>query len=240
MKTIGSIAMAALVFLGFTGNAQENTLSKKEKKDGWILLFDGKTTDGWRKYQSDRIGSAWKVSDGTLYLDTSEKDGWQVKDGGDIITDEAYDNYILTLEWKIAEGSNSGIIYHVQEVDDYDYVWQTGPEYQLLDNDRHPDGKIDKHRTGDLYDMIETSVDATRAPGEWNQVKIVSNNGKMEHWLNGKKVVSFDMNSAEWKELVAGSKFAEMTSFGKFTQGHIALQDHGDPIWFRNIKLKPL
>jgi cytochrome c len=217
-----------------------NVLSDEEITEGWILLFDGESTNGWRNFKTDSIGSAWTVVDGTLHLDTSEKDGWQVKGGGDIITEDSYDNYELTLQWKIAEGANSGIIYHVQEDDQYDYVWQTGPEMQILDNERHSDGQIVKHRAGDLYDLIESSTEMAKEPGEWNTVRLISNNGKMEHWLNDEMIVSFDMTDDSWEELVAGSKFKEMPAFGKHINGHIALQDHGDPVWFRNIKIRPL
>ncbi len=220
--------------------AAPNTLTEKEKEEGWVLLFDGETTDGWRKFNEEGIGSAWKVADGTLYLDTLKKDGWQVVDGGDIITNNAYENYEFMLDWKISEGGNSGIIYHVQEGDEYDYVWHTGPEMQILDDARHPDGQIDKHRSGDLYDLIEASGDHVNPVGEWNTVKIVSDNGKIEQWMNGERVVTTDMNSEEWTELVANSKFAEMPAFGKQASGHIALQDHGNLVWFRNIKIKPL
>lgn len=217
-----------------------NTLTSQEKEDGWMLLFDGETTDGWRNFKSDSIGSAWKVADGTLYLDTLKKEDWQVVDGGDIITEQPYENYEFMLDWKISEGGNSGIIYHVQEDEAYDYVWQTGPEMQILDDARHPDGQIEKHRAGDLYDLIEASGDHVNPVGEWNTIRIVSDNGKIEQWMNGALVVSADMNSEEWDELVANSKFAEMPDFGKKASGHIALQDHGNLVWFRNIKIKPL
>ncbi len=216
----------------------DNTLTEDEIAAGWKLLFDGVSTNGWRNFNSDSIGAAWQVEDGTLYLETAEKEGWQVKHGGDIITEDVYENYELSLEWKIDSGANSGIIYHVQESPDYNYVWQTGPEMQILDDDRHPDGKIDKHRVGDLYDLIEGTNKVVNPPGEWNSVRIVSDHGKIEQWMNGVKIVSTDMTTPEWTELVAGSKFAEMPGFGKFTKGHISLQDHGNPVWFKNIKIR--
>lgn len=217
-----------------------NTLTASEQSAGWKLLFDGQSMNGWKGFKKDQVGSAWKVEDGTMTLEVGEKDDWQVKDGGDIMTVDAYDNYELSLEWKIAEGGNSGIIYHVQESDAFDYVWKSGPEMQVLDNERHPDAQIEKHRAGDLYDMIESEYVAVNPANTWNRVRIVSNNGKMQHWLNGHLVVAFDMNTEEWKELVAGSKFGEMPEFGTFTSGHIAIQDHGDRVWYRNIKIRPI
>lgn len=217
-----------------------NQLSEQEIADGWKLLFDGKSTDGWRKFKGDKAGTAWKVANGNLYLDNSQKDGWQVVGGGDIITEKSYDNYELKLEWKIEKGGNSGIIYNVVESDQYDYVWQTGPEMQVLDNLRHPDGRIEVHRSGDLYDLIESKFVTVNEAEEWNQVRLISNNGKVEHWLNGYKVVEYDMNESTWPEMIKNSKFNEMPDFGKSQQGHISLQDHGDKVWYRNIKIKEL
>ncbi len=217
-----------------------NTLSAEEKEQGWQLLFDGKTTNGWRNFKSDKTGTAWKVANSTLYLDTSQKDGWQVKGGGDIITDEAYEDFELYIEWKLEPGGNSGIIYNVVESDDYQYVWQTGPEYQLLDNTGHPDGVLVTHRAGDLYDMIESKFVTVNPGGEWNRTRIVSKNGKVEHWLNGYLVVAIEMHTPEWEKMISESKFKDMPGFGKAKSGHIALQDHGDKVWFRNIKIRKL
>ncbi|MEM7658053.1 MAG: family 16 glycoside hydrolase [Bacteroidota bacterium] len=217
----------------------QNELSQAEKKEGWKLLFDGQSTNGWRSFGTKTIGSAWKVEDGLLTLN-GEQEGWQFKDGGDIVTTETFDNYELRLEWKISENGNSGLMYHVQDDGSYEYPWHTGPEMQILHDEGHPDGRIFMHRAGDLYDLIPSTYRATNPPGVWNEVRLVSNQGKIEHWLNGHKVVSYDMNSAEWQELVANSKFGEMQSFGQFQSGHISLQDHGNEVWFRNIKIKSL
>ena len=217
-----------------------NTLTEAEQKDGWRLLFDGKTTSGWRNYRSNKIGAAWKVKDGALYLDTSKKRDWQVVDGGDIVTNDEFENYEFSLEWKIQKCGNSGIIFNVVESEKSDYVWQSGPEFQILDNICHPDGKIDKHRAGNLYDLIESKFVAANTAGEWNVARIVANKGKYELWLNGYKLVDADMTGDEWKELIKGSKFKDMPNFGKSTRGRIALQDHGDQVWFRNIKIKEI
>jgi len=220
--------------------AQHNTLTAKEKKDGWKLLFDGKTTAGWRNFKSDKIGTAWKVADDALYLDTSKKEGWQTSGGGDIVTADEYENYELSLEWKIQPCGNSGIIFNVQEGDEYDYVWKTGPEMQVLDNACHADAKIIKHRAGDLYDLISVKTETVKPAGEWNHAKLVANKGKYEFWLNGVQTVEFTIGTPEWDALIAGSKFKDMPAFGKFKKGRLSLQDHGDQVWFRNIKIREI
>lgn len=228
---------------GFVNPVKEpvhNTLTDDERQKGWKLLFDGKTTKGWRNFKSEKIGPAWKVKDGALYLDTSVKKDWQTSGGGDIVTAGEYENYELTLEWKLQKCGNSGIMFNVVEADKYDHVWHTGPEMQVLDNICHPDGRIEKHRAGDLYDLIESRIVAVNPAGEWNQVRIVANRGKYQFWLNGYLTVEFDMTSEEWKRMTSDSKFKEMPDFGKSTKGHIALQDHGDQVWFRNIKIREL
>lgn len=214
----------------------QNTLTKKEEKEGWKLLFDGKTTAGWRNFNSDKIGAAWKVENGTLYLDNKAERA----ERGDIVTVNEYENFELMLDWKIDSCGNSGIMYNVVEDPKYRAPYLTGPEMQILDNDCHKDGKIEKHRSGDLYDLIECSKETVKPYGQWNQVKIVSNKAKYEFWMNGTKVVEFTMHTPEWDAMVAASKFKTMPDFGKATKGRICLQDHGDKVWFRNIKIKEI
>ena len=226
-----------LLFLSlgfFFGHAQDNTLSKKEKKEGWKLLFDGQTTKGWRKFKGDKPGSAWKVEQGSLVLDPSDQEG-----RGDLMTEEEFENFELSLEWKISDCGNSGIIFFIQEAEQHKTVWVTGPEMQVLDNTCHPDAKIIKHRAGDLYDLISCSKEVVKPAGEWNTVKIRAHQNHLQLWLNGVKVVETILNDQKWDDLVAGSKFKSMKEFSKKTKGHIALQDHGDKVWFRNIKIRP-
>lgn len=223
-----------ILFISMSGSAQ-NTLSAKEKNDGWQLLFDGKTTTGWRNYQSDHVTDRWKVSNGELYLDKSVTTG-----AGDIMTDAEFQDYELALEWKISPCGNSGVIFNVVEDEKFKNTYNSGPEMQVLDNTCHPDAKIPKHRAGDLYDLIACSKETVKPVGEWNQARIVSKNSKMEFWLNGTKVVDFTMHTPEWKKMVANSKFKTMPGFGEAKKGHIALQDHGDAVWFRNIKIREL
>ncbi|MBO9660040.1 MAG: DUF1080 domain-containing protein [Chitinophagaceae bacterium] len=217
-----------------------NTLTEEEKKDGWELLFDGKTVNGWHKYgHPGTIGSAWKVDDNALHLDASVKKGWKIEGGGDVVTDGEFTNFHLQLDWKIDTGGNSGIIFYVNEdTTKYEDTYNTGPEMQVLDNERHADAKIIKHRAGDLYDLISSSSEPVKPALEWNHAEIKSINGKLDLYLNGVNVVSTTMWDDNWKKLLEGSKFKTMPGFGTFKTGRIALQDHGNNVWYRNIKIK--
>ncbi|MCU0419926.1 MAG: DUF1080 domain-containing protein [Cyclobacteriaceae bacterium] len=217
-----------------------NTLTEAEKRQGWRLLFDGKTTAGWRNYRSDKLGSAWKAKEGTLYFDTQTKKDGRVVGGGDIVTNEAFENYELTLEWKVQPNGNSGIIFNVLEDPKYDFVWQTGPEMQILDNAGHPDGQIDKHRAGNLYDLIEGPYVSAHPAGQWNHARILVDKGHLELWLNGHKQVETEMFTNEWNTMIKNSKFRDMPGFGQARTGRIALQDHGDQVSFRNIKVRAI
>ncbi len=232
--------LVILTSFKFLNVSAQSDLTAQEQNEGWQLLFDGKTTSGWRNYGSNKMGEAWKVKDGVLYLDTSKKDDWQTHGGGDIITEKEYENFELSLEWKIEACGNSGIMFNVVESKDNQYAWYSAPEVQVLDNACHPDAKIIKHRAGDLYDLISCSTETVKPAGEWNQVRINSNKGNLELWLNGVKVVQTQMHTAAWDALVKGSKFKDMRAFGKASKGHIALQDHGNGVWFKNMKIKEI
>ncbi|MEM1214788.1 MAG: family 16 glycoside hydrolase [Bacteroidota bacterium] len=219
-----------------------NQLTAAEKQAGWQLLFNGKDMAGWHNFGKTTVGSSWIVQDGTMMLDVTARDdgGWQAKDGGDIVTDQEYENFELELEWKLAPCGNSGIMFNVVESDQYQYPWQTGPEMQILDNTCHPDGTIEKHRAGDLYDLITATPLTVRPAGEWNRVRIRMEDGALEQWLNGRLVVQTQLFDKRWDKLIAGSKFRAMEGFGQSRKGRISLQDHGDRIWFRNIKIRTI
>jgi hypothetical protein len=222
-------------------NAPDNTLTETEKKDGWQLLFDGTSYKGWHNYGKTTVGSAWKLDSNCIMLDTTIKENWQIKNGGDIVTDNEYENFHLMLDWKIAKDGNSGIIFYVNEdTTKYKYAWMTGPEMQVLDNAGHPDSKIIKHRAGDLYDLISCKQETVKPAGQWNHAEIVSNKGQLNFYLNGTNVVTTTLWDTAWVNMVAASKFKEFPGFGTYKKGKIMLQDHGNTVWYKNIKIKAL
>lgn len=214
-------------------HAQLPSLSRKEKKQGWYLLFDGTSTKGWKKADGKPFPTkGWKISSGVLELDTT------TGRGGDIVTDETFSDFELSLEFKISEGSNSGIKYFIFPNSNL------GCEFQILDDEKHPDAKLGKdgnRKQGGLYDLIAPSAAKKDSPvGEWNKARIVSKGTHVEHWLNGVKTVEYNRASQEFKALVAGSKYKNNKGFGEAAQSSILLQDHGDPVAFRNIKIRKL
>ncbi len=216
-------------------------LSEEEKNEGFQLLFDGASAKGWHVYAASSDGSAWKAADGILHLDASKKENGKIIGGGDIVTDEEFENFHLKLEWKIDTNGNSGIMFYVNEdTAIYKKSYETGPEMQVLDNNGHPDAKIIKHRAGDLYDLISCSKETVKPALEWNQVEIKCVNGKLDFWLNGENVVSTQLWDESWTRMVAASKFKQWPGFGTFKKGRICLQDHGDNVWYRNIRIKKM
>lgn len=191
---------------------------------------------GWHSYNRKTVGSGWREENGVIHLDPKSKKN----DSGDLVTDKEYSNFRLQLEWKVAPGSNSGILMYVHEDPKFKETYNTGLEMQVLDNEGHPDGKITKHRAGDLYDLVKSSSEPVKPVGEWNKVDVTSKDGKLEFTLNGVKTVSTTLWDDNWSKLVAGSKFANWEGFGTFRKGRISLQDHGDEVWFRNISIKEL
>ena len=221
-------SVALLLVLANASLAAEpaNQLTAEEAKAGWKLLFDGKTTDGWRNYKKDDISDKWKIVDGALTMTE--------KGAGDIITKDQYGAFELTLDYNISPGGNSGLMYHVRET--ADKPWQTGPEIQIQDNQRGHDPQ----KAGWLYQFYKTDVDATNPPGEWNTLRIVISPEKCEHYMNGKKYVEYVKGSEDWNKLLAASKFSKFPEFGVHKSGHICLQDHGTLVSFRNVKIRNL
>lgn len=244
------LGIGLLTACSLKNNVDKTTMTSPEPKaemmampdaEGWVDLFDGKTTKGWRNYQKETIGKSWAVKDGALTLEVvADGDETRSEDGGDIITTGQYENFELSLEWKISACGNSGIMFNVVESDEFKRTYHTGPEMQVLDNDCHPDAKIHTHRTGDLYDLIACSEEVGKPVGEWNLVDIRIKDGQAEFNLNGHKVVEFTMFDQGWNDMIAKSKFKDMPGFGKFRKGHIALQDHGNAVAFRNIRIREL
>ncbi len=190
--------------------------------------------DQWRSYAGEGLPEAWQTDDeGALHF-TAEGEG------GDIVTVEQYENFELELDWKVSPGGNSGIMFRVSE--DHDYPWRSGPEYQILDNEAHADAQEGEDRhAGANYDMHAPSSDVTNPAGEWNSARIVVDGAKVEHWLNGIMVVSYELWNDEWNARIAESKWLDMKdTYGLTKVGHICLQDHSDPVWFRNIRIRSL
>lgn len=209
-----------------------NVLTEAERTAGWRLLFDGSSLDGWRGYQRDSVPGGWTIDDAALHF---TGDG---EHSTTIVTTGTYDDFDLRIEWKIAPNGNSGIMYRATEVADDPY--RTGPEYQVLDNSTLDSTAGSPHQAGALYGLYAPATDVTRPVGQYNEARIVVNGARVEHWLNGTRLLTADLGSEEWNERIAGTKFAKYEAFAEAEAGHIALQDHGHPVWFRDVKLRPL
>ncbi|MEO6220701.1 MAG: DUF1080 domain-containing protein [Ginsengibacter sp.] len=213
-----------------------------ETTNGWIQLFNGTTNAGWHTYGKDSVGNAWNIEDSSLHLDASSKNDWQTKDGGDIVTNDEYENFDLQLDWKISEGGNSGIMFYVKEDTlKYKHTWHTGPEMQVADNEKNEDGKIYKSQAGDIYELFPTNSEQCVNPaGKWNHVEIISDKGKLDLYMNDNHTLDTTIWNNAWEKNIAGTKFKDMPYFGTFKKGKIALQDHGADVWYKNIRIKNL
>lgn len=218
--------------------AADNTLTEKEKKEGWVLLFNGKDLKGWHSWKRDTVAANWIVKDGQIQYNRD-----QDRAGDDLVTDGIYENYELSLQWRISKGGNSGIIFNIQEDPKYGATWQTGAEMQVLDNIDAQDKNPETHLAGCLYDMLGgASVSKPVTPGEWNQVKIIQNKGQLTFWLNGIKTVDVKVGSPEWDAAIAKSKFKgrSFSDFMKVLKGKIAVQKHPGSSGWKNIKIREI
>jgi hypothetical protein len=220
------VAMAAQTA---SADTMLNKLTPAERTAGWRLLFDGRTTDGWRGFKLNNMPDGWKVVDGALT---------RVAAAGDILTTQKFKNFELDLEWKISEGGNSGIFYRGSE--DEDAIYWTAPEMQVLDDAHHEDGKSRLTSAGANYGLYEAPAGIVKPAGQWNQVRLIVNGRHVEHWLNGVRMLQYELYSPDWEMKVRDSKFAAHPKYGRNAEGYIGLQDHGDWVAFRNIKIHVL
>jgi Domain of Unknown Function (DUF1080) len=232
---LGVLLVASLGAQKAPSSGAPTALTAEETKAGWKALFDGKTLNGWRGYKKTGSEGRWVVEDGLLTL--PKNDGKDTHGARDLISTGTYDHFELAWEWRIALAGNSGMKYFVME----DLDSAIGHEYQMIDDERHPDAKIGPHRqTAALYDVFPATNRPMRPAGEWNQSRVVVKGMTVEHWLNGTKVLSYELGSPALKTAVAASKFKDVGRFGTLQKGHLLIQDHGDQVWFRSIKIRVL
>jgi Domain of Unknown Function (DUF1080) len=212
------------------GTTTMNTLSAQERADGWRLLFDGRTTEGWKGYKTDTVPGAWHVVDGVLTKSVET---------GDLITQDEFGDFELAWEWKLAPGGNAGLFYRATE--EYEHVYWSGPEYQLLDDARHPDGKSRLTAAGAAYGLYPAPAGVVRPAGEWNASRIVVKGSHVEHWMNGTKLLEYDLGSPDWEAKVKASKFGAWPHYGRAATGRIGVQgDHDGELSLRNVKIRVL
>jgi len=242
-KLFLTLSVIAALFLTTQTFAQkENTLTKKEKKEGWVLLFNGKNFDGWRQCNGTAMPANWKIEDGAMKVFTGEgKKPGQGANGDIVFGDKKYKNFELSIDWKAGDMANSGIFYYVREVPGKP-IYYAAPEIQVLDNDNATDNKIDSHLAGSLYDLIAADPKTVNPAGQWNTCGIKVVDGKATISMNGKVVVTYTHWTPQWDEMVANSKFKNFPGWteGIDKIGFIGLQDHGYTVWFRNVKIREL
>lgn len=248
MKTIFAVLVIGILLV-FIGCQQKET---EEIDENVIVLFDGTSFDGWRGYNKDYVPPAWIIEDGAMKIQGSGRGEAGAEDGGDIIYDRKFRDFELSLEWKVSRGGNSGIFYLAQEIPGVP-IYVSAPEYQILDNENHPDGwlGVDGNRSSaSLYDMLPPVPQNAKPYGEWNTAKVLVYRGTVAHFQNGEKVLEYHLWTDRWKEMLNNSKFSQdqwpeafelmVNAGGENREGYIGLQDHGDDVWFRNIKIKVL
>ncbi len=249
---LSCIAMATMMASCGSNTNKKAADNTAAEADEWIVLFDGETFDGWRGYNRTDMPAAWTIEDGAIKINGSGMGEAGAKDGGDIIFDKKFKDFELEFEWKVDKGSNSGVFYLAQEIPDQP-IFISAPEYQVLDNENHPDAKlgVDGNRqSASLYDMIPAKPQNAKPFGEWNTGKIMVYKGTVAHYLNGEPVVEYHLWTPQWKEMLDNSKFSQdkwpqayellLNCGGENHEGYIGFQDHGDNVWFRNIRVKEL
>lgn len=240
IKNLCLLATLAWTVGACTGNQTKNETTEGQEaaaEHHWVDLFDGQTTDGWHTYMRDTVASGWSVQNGELHFNPDVPQEGR----GDIVTDADFENFELELEWQISAGGNSGIFIGVCEDPQYANTYHTGIEMQVLDNIEAADRLIENHLAGSMYDLIgNAEVSQPKAVGEWNQVRIVKQDGQLTFWLNGVQTADVAIGSPEWNELLAASKFKDWEGFAQYPSGKIGLQDHGDKVAYRHIRIKQL
>jgi hypothetical protein len=238
-----ALTCAFAILIALPSCAQKpNKLTGKEKKAGWVLLFNGKNFTGWRQYNGTEMPKNWIIEDNAMKVFTGEGKNPGQGSGGDIIySTQKFKNFELSIDWKVSEMGNSGIFYYVREVPDQG-IYYAAPEVQVLDNVKATDNKLASHLAGSLYDMLPADPSTVKPTGEWNNIVITVKDDKVTHIQNGAKVVEYELWTPKWDEMVANSKFKSFPGFleGIAKEGYIGLQDHGYAIWFRNIKIREL
>lgn len=238
-----TLSLVAAMLVALPGAAQKvNKLSKKEKKAGWVLLFNGTNFDGWRQCNGTAMPANWQIEENAMKVLIGEgKQPGQGANGDIVFADKKFRNFELSIDWKASKAANSGIFYNVREVPGKP-IYYAAPEVQVLDNVDASDNKIDSHLAGSLYDMLPADPKTVKPVGSWNTIVIRVENGQVTHTQNGVKVVSYSLWTPEWDKLVNNSKFKTFPGFteGIAKEGYIGLQDHGYPVWFRNIKVREL
>jgi hypothetical protein len=240
VKTI--VVFSAVILLASACVQIRNTLTPKEKKSGWILLFNGEDFTGWRQCNGTAMPKNWTIEDNAMKVFTGEgKNPGQGSNGDIVYGTKKFRNFELSIDWKASEMANSGIFFNVREVPGQP-VYYAAPEIQVLDNVNATDNKLPNHLAGSLYDMVPADPKTVKPAGEWNNIVIRVKDGKVTHIQNGVKVVEYELWTSQWDQMIAISKFNSFPGFkeGVAKEGFIALQDHGYPVWFRNIKIREL
>lgn len=223
------------IYAELDANATPNTLTKKEKKAGWQILFDGKNIHGWHGYNMQGFPDSWAIEDGSFTMTTEG-----MAESQDIVTDKTYKNFALSLEFKLTKGANSGVIFQVAEDPKYKFPYETGPEFQVIDHNNWPDSLANWQKCGANYAMYPPKITDYKPFGEWNRILLVVNGNHVTQILNGSIVVEYDKYSDEWKNLRESGKWASYPDYGKFDEGCISLQNHGSKVYYRNIKIKEI